>query len=198
MFKLGSRIDSVATTLSGEYVVFGCDKVAHVYRYAETVGASTAAEAMLSESYQFVPQRRLEGHTKSLTRIAVVSEKRKGTVRAVTGSDDNTVRVWDALTGEQLALVPVHGQARLLSFSTSLLVVAPERGFFPFAVGCPVKVLRDWDDDDDVFDDCANFSPVTPVPASLGDTPSRRSSSTFVDMVRSRRSSTTSNFSEST
>ena len=45
---------------------------------------------------------RLEGHTSSVTSVAVADDGR----RAISGSEDHTLRVWDLESGEELALSP--------------------------------------------------------------------------------------------
>ena len=49
--------------------------------------------------------RTLEGHSSSVYRVAITPDGR----RAVSTSDDNTLRVWDLASGKELALLTADG-----------------------------------------------------------------------------------------
>jgi hypothetical protein len=48
----------------------------------------------------------LQGHTAAITSVAISPD---GT-RALTGSQDNTAKLWDAMTGKEILSLPGHSQ----------------------------------------------------------------------------------------
>ena len=69
--------------------------------------------------------RTLEGHSDWVTGVAVTPDGK----RAVSASEDNTLKVWDLETGEVLATFTCDGAAHCCAFSEALkLIVAGDAG----------------------------------------------------------------------
>ena len=85
----------------------------------------------------------LEGHTNWVTSVSISADGR----RVVSGSDDNTVRVWDAVSGE-CVLGPLEGHTgevvTSVSFSADGRRVVSGSGTRRCACGMPCRGNACW------------------------------------------------------
>eukprot|EP00741_Cyanophora_paradoxa_P007689 tig00001181_g7438.t1 len=123
-----SHVHSVAISSDGEIIVFGTDGVVYMWVWnAET----------------FCPwrlRRKLEGHKGVVFSVAIYEKM----WRIVSGGSDQTIRVWDAETGEQLQ--KLQGNGPVASVAISMDGQRIVSGHFDVSV-------RVWDADREEFDE---------------------------------------------
>jgi WD40 repeat protein len=73
----------------------------------------------------------LEGHSSCVSSVVFSHDSKK----VASGSDDKTIRIWDAETGECEETVPLDDYAHVLSFATDRRGIITDRGVFVLSGG---------------------------------------------------------------
>ncbi len=107
-----SGISALAAAPDGSWLVAGCrDGSIQIMRLTDQAAKATGVPRLMAAE----PSRMVPGHTRAVLSVTFMPT---GT-RFATGSSDQTVRIWEATTGQQVDAWPVGDSPNSIAFTTA-------------------------------------------------------------------------------